>query len=203
LLGSLASGSHGEEERVDKEIADSVAAQFRSVFPEGTFTQVNVLGYGDDPDVEPGETAIRAFVHRAGHPAGNWEDDETVMQAFEQANRHAITRLHRDGEFSSIAWFQLIPDTPERRAPEAVLWGFPSFSLGMRSDVADGAPGFASVKTNLGPADLATVDALITAGIASTRAEVLRWAIGRIRENPAYTQVQQRAREVGKLKGRF
>jgi hypothetical protein len=59
------------------------------------------------------------------------------------------------------------------------------------------------VKTNLGPADLATVDALITAGIASTRAEVLRWAIGRIRENPAYTQVQQRAREVGKLKGRF
>ena len=39
--------------------------------------------------------------------------------------------------------------------------------------------------TRLGPADLATVDTLITAGIAGSRAEVLRWAVGRIRENPA------------------
>jgi hypothetical protein len=32
------------------------------------------------------------------------------------------------------------------------------------------------VMTRLGPADLATVDTLITAGIAGSRAEVLRWA---------------------------
>ena len=89
---------------MDKAIADSVAEQFRSAFPEGTFTQVYVLGYGDDPDVEPGETAIRAFIDRGGHPAGTWEDDETVMQTFEQANRQAITWLHRDGQLSSIAW---------------------------------------------------------------------------------------------------
>jgi hypothetical protein len=56
---------------------------------------------------------------------------------------------------------------------------------------------------SLGPADLATVDALITAGIASTRAEVMRWAIGRIRENPAYAQVQERAREISELKAQF
>ena len=170
---------------MDKAVSDSIEMQLRSVFPEGTFTQVHVLGYGDDPDVEPGETAIRAFVDRAGHPAGTWEDDERVMQAFETANRQAITWLHRDGQLPSIAWIQLIPDTPERRAPGAVLWGFPSFFFAMRSDVADDAPGFASVRTRLGPADLATVDALITAGIASSRAEAMRWAIGRIRENPA------------------
>jgi len=69
--------------------------------------------------------------------------------------------------------------------------------------VADDAPDFASVRTNLGPADLATVDALITAGIASTRAEVMRWAIGRIRENPAYAQIQDRAREISELKTQF
>jgi hypothetical protein len=188
---------------MDKAISDSLAAQFRSAFPEGTFTQVDVLGYGDDPDVEPGETAIRAFVDRAGHPAGTWEDDETVMQAFEKANRQAITWLHRDGKLPSIAWIHLIPDTPDRRAPGAVLWGFPSFSLGMRSDVADEALGFASVRTNLGPADLVTVDALITAGIGSTRAEVMRWAIGRIRENPAYAQIQEKAREISELKAQF
>jgi hypothetical protein len=194
---------HPEEERVDKAIADSVEAQFRSVFPAETFTQVDVLGYGDDPDVEPGETAIRAFVDRAGRPAGTWEDDEQVMQAFEEAHRQAVTWLHRDGQLPSIAWIQLIPDTPERRAPGAVLWGFPSFFLGMRSDVADDAPGFASVRTNLGPADLATVDALITAGVASTRAEVMRWAIGRIRENPAYAQIQGRVRDISELKAQF
>jgi hypothetical protein len=164
---------------------------------------VTVLGYGDDPDVEPGETAIRAFVDRAGRPVGTWEDDEEVMQAFGDAHRQAITWLHRDGQLPSIAWIHLIPDTPDRRAPGAVLWGFPSFSMGLRSDVADDAPGFASVQTNLGPADLATVDALITAGTASSRAEVMRWAIGRIRENPAYAQVQEKAREISELKAQF
>ena len=51
-----------------------------------------------------------------------------------------------------------------------------------------------------GPADPATVDALITAGIASSRAEVIRWAASRIRENPAYDQIQERVREISELK---
>lgn len=185
---------------MDRALADSLAAQLRSAFPEGAFTQVDVLGYGDDPDVEPGETAIRAFVDRAGHPAATFEDDEAVIQGFADANSQAITRLHRDRQLPGIAWIQLIPDTPDRRASGAVLWGFPSMLFGMRSDVTDAVPGLASVHTRLGAADLATVDTLITAGIATSRAEVMRWAIGRIRENPAYAQIQARAREVSKLK---
>lgn len=170
---------------MDKALSDSVAAQLRSVFPEGTFTQVDVLGYGDDPDVEPGEAAIRAFVDRAGCPAATFQDDEAVMRAFDNANSQTITWLHRDAQFPGIAWIQFIPDTPQRRAPGAVMWGFPSTFLGMRSDAATQAPGFASVQTRLGPADRATVDALITAGIASSRAEAIRWAIARIRQDPA------------------
>lgn len=188
---------------MDKALADSVVALFRSAFPDGAFTQVDALRYGDDPDVEPGETAIRAFVDRAGRPAETFQDDEEVMRAFEEAHRQAITWLHRDGQLPSIAWIQLIPDTPDRRAPGAVLWGFPSMFFGMRSDVTDAAPGFASVHTRLGPADLATVDAMITAGIASSRAEVVRWAIGLIRENPAYAQIQQKARETNELEDLF
>jgi hypothetical protein len=46
-------------------------------------------------------------------------------------------------------------------------------------------PDFTRVAILLGPADLAAVDALIMAGVATSRAEVLRWAVGRIRENPA------------------
>jgi hypothetical protein len=185
---------------LDRALSDSLAAQLRSAFPEGAFTQVDVLGYGDDPDVEPEETAIRAFVDRAGHPAATFEDDEAVIQGFADANSQAITRLHRDRQLPGIAWIQLIPDTPDRRAPGAVLWGFPSMFFGMRSDVTDAVPGLASVHTRLGPADLATVDALIAAGIATSRAKVMRWAIGRIREDPDYARIQARAREIGKLK---
>lgn len=188
---------------MDKTISDSVAAQLRAAFPEGAFTQVDVLEYGDDPDVEPGETAIRAFVDRGGQPARTFDDDEKVIRAFGEANEDAITRLHHDGQLPSIAWIQLIPDTPERRAPGAVLWGFPSMFFGMRSDVTDGSPGFADVRTRLGAADLATVDALIFAGIAGSRAEVLRWAIGRIRENPAYPQIQEKVRDTSELRARL
>jgi hypothetical protein len=63
---------------LDRALSDSLAAQLRSAFPEGAFTQVDVPGYGDDPDGEPGETAIRAFVDRAGRPAATFEDDEEV-----------------------------------------------------------------------------------------------------------------------------
>jgi hypothetical protein len=47
------------------------------------------------------------------------------------------------------------------------------------------------------------VDTLITAGIATSRAEVLRWAVGRIREHPAYAQLQQRVQEIDELKAQF
>jgi hypothetical protein len=57
--------------------------------------------------------------------------------------------------------------------------------------------------TRLGAADLATVDTLIAAGVASSRAEILRWTVGRIRENPAYAQLQDRVREISELKAQF
>ena len=45
--------------------------------------------------------------------------------------------------------------------------------------------------------DLATLDALITAGIEASRAEGVRWALARIREQPAYATLSERAREPG------
>jgi hypothetical protein len=111
---------------------------------------VDVLGYGDDPDVEPGETAVRVFVGRAGHPAGTWEDDETVLHAFENAHGQETKQLHRADLLPSVAWVQFIPDNPARQAQRGPLYGFPSMFLGMRSDVADEAEGFASVPTPAG-----------------------------------------------------
>ncbi len=44
------------------------------------------------------------------------------------------------------------------------------------------------MKARLGPVGLETLDTLIMAGIAATRAEAIRWALDRIRERPAYEQ---------------
>ncbi len=57
--------------------------------------------------------------------------------------------------------------------------------------------------TRLGSEDLATVDTLINAGIGGSRAEVLRWALGRVRDNPAYSQLQARVQEIDTLKAQF
>ena len=42
----------------------------------------------------------------------------------------------------------------------------------------------------LGPAGLETLDTLIIAGIAATRAEAIRWTLDRIRERPTYQRLQ-------------
>jgi len=38
------------------------------------------------------------------------------------------------------------------------------------------------------------------AGVAGSRAEILRWAVGRIREHPAYARIHDRVHEVSELK---
>jgi Arc/MetJ-type ribon-helix-helix transcriptional regulator len=55
----------------------------------------------------------------------------------------------------------------------------------------------------LAPTDLETLDTLITAGIATNRADAVRWALARIRERPAYEQLRARAREIEELKAQF
>ena len=60
----------------------------------------------------------------------------------------------------------------------------------------------ASTRSRLGPADLETLDALITAGIAASRSESTRWALARVREQPAYAKLSEQAREPSGLNGR-
>jgi hypothetical protein len=44
---------------------------------------------------------------------------------------------------------------------------------------------------------------VVTAGIAASRAEGARWALARIREQPAYGRLEERARELDELKAHF
>jgi hypothetical protein len=44
---------------------------------------------------------------------------------------------------------------------------------------------------------------LITVGIATNRAEAVRWALARVRERPAYAQLRERTHEIERLKTEF
>ncbi len=67
-------------------------------------------------------------------------------------------------------------------------------------DRAAGADGGTPVLVRLTGPELETVDTLIAAGIAADRAGAVRWALARVRERPAFSQLQQHAREIERLK---
>jgi hypothetical protein len=190
------------EDGMEKAVTDRIEEQVRSAFPEGAIARVQVLGYGDDPEVEPGETAIRVFIDRAGRPEGK-EADKEIVETFAEANRPVVKKLH-DELLSFISWVEFRPDRPTVTARPR---GGPILRIrgrgGRGATPDDVAEELTPVMTRLGPADLATVDTLVSAGIAQSRAEVLRWAVGRIREQPAYAQLQQRVREIDELKDQF
>ncbi len=178
-----------------------VEKHIRSLFPDDVISRVQVLEYGDDPAVEPGDVAVQVFLHRPDHPEGG-EPDEEIVGSFEKANRERLKRLNDDLP-RVIAWVEFQADSPdgaEKRRRHVLKIGRGGRAAKPLDDAAEEVT---PVMTRLGPADLATVDTLITAGIAGSRAEVLRWAVGRIRENPAYAQLQNRVREINELKARF
>jgi hypothetical protein len=125
---------------VDEAVAESVRERVLSVFPEGTFAWVDVLGYGDDPAVEPGDTAVRVFIDRAGRPEEGWDSKGTI-DAFAEANEEGIGKLY-EGLLPSIAWVEFVPDSPQARVrPYDQSLGMTRKFLGKWPDVMDGAPG--------------------------------------------------------------
>ena len=66
---------------------------------------------------------------------------------------------------------------------------------------ADGE--FTHVMVRLSTAELGIVDTLIAAGVATNRAEAVRWALTRIRERPAYEQLREHTRDIERLKSEF
>jgi hypothetical protein len=178
-----------EVERIDKLV--------RSAFDDGQIERVVVLEHGDDPEVGPGETAVRVFINLAGRTKA--KSGHASLHDFHEAHRAAFNKVR--GQLRPAAWW--VEYCPADAA-SADGHGASFRSVLREPEPDEAAPGeLTPVMTRLGPDDLATVDTLITAGIATSRAEVLRWAVGRIREHPAYAQIQQRVREISELKAQF
>ena len=162
---------------------ERIDQQVRSAFPDGAIARVQVLQYGDDPEVEPGQAAMRVFFDWPGRTDGKKADPKTV-HAFVVANSAALDVL-RDELPRSIRWVEFRPESPAGAASPHGL-SYRITERGRRAAAQDDVPeNFTPVMTRLGPADLAMLDSLITAGIVNSRAEGVRWAIGRLREYPA------------------
>jgi hypothetical protein len=192
---------------MDKTGTDSIEQVVRSAFAEGAVDRVVVLEHGDDPEVGPGETAVRIFINLAGQPED--KSGRPSLHTFHEANREAINQVRE--HLRPVAWWVEYrvsgadkPDKPDKPGDANRPGGGGKLRNLLRdAEPAEVAGELTPVMTRLGATDLATVDTLITAGIATSRAEVLRWAVARVREHPAYAQIQQRVNEISELKAQF
>jgi hypothetical protein len=186
---------------VDQEQLDHLTRQFdelvRERLPGAPIAKAEVLQYGDDPEIEPGQLMGRVTIE-----VGNTEEErKRDFRAFHDGQRDAIHELRK--ELDRIPEAQLLEFVASGEAEDGEHRGPRIRLAGSRGSLEVAGVSLTPVMARLGPDDLETVDALITAGIAASRAEAVRWALARIRERPAYAQLRDRAREIEELKAQF
>jgi hypothetical protein len=166
-------------------------AQVKAHFPAGEVQQVAVLGRDDDPSVEPGDLLVRVFFEDTG--------ENRSLRAWDRDHETAIGELQRE----------LAEGVPSARYLD--FWfgedgrrGRRRLRLGPRpGDPAGRGQDLTPADLRLGPADLDLLDALVTTGVAASRAEAVGWVLVRIRERPAYARLSERARELDELRSHF
>ena len=189
---------------MDRDVLDTIEREIdqevRARFPGTAVRQAVLLQYGDDPEIGPGDLWVRVLLD-ADRP----EDYEPTLTAFHQANWTA-------GE--QFAGY-LAAKLPEIRLVEYTFSNNPvtrgghgprvSSLVGEQvTDIREREHGETTLElTRLGPAGLETLDTLIMAGTAATRAEAIRWALDRIRERPAYQRLRELRSDADKLKNEF
>jgi Arc/MetJ-type ribon-helix-helix transcriptional regulator len=183
------------EAGMDRDVLDVIEREIdqeaRARFPGTAVRQAVLLQYGDDPLIEPGDLWVRVLLDEPDEPEDDWGP---LMTAFQQANQTAIEQFRgylaaKLREIMAVEYvFSNNPVTYDGDGPRC---GMP---VAQRlSEIQEWEHGGATfVLATLGPAGLETVDTLIMAGIAATRAEAIRWAVDRVREGPAYRRLGER-----------
>jgi Arc/MetJ-type ribon-helix-helix transcriptional regulator len=179
---------------MDRDVLDVIEREIdqevRARFPGTAVRQAVLLQYGDDPEIEPGDLWVRVLLDEPDEPEDDWGP---AMTAFQQANETAIEQFRgylaaKLREIMAVEYvFGNNPVTFDGDGPRC---GMP---VAQRlSDISEWEHGEATfVLVALGPAGLETVDTLIMAGIAATRAQAIRWAVDRVRERPAYRRLRE------------
>jgi hypothetical protein len=160
--------------------------------------RVELLQYGEDPEIEPGNLLLRVVIEAP-------DDKDERRQAFEEfahARHEAFREVRKELDklpVPTMLQFIASGEPPEGHGPRIQLMR----ARGGPSEDVETAPTLTPVMARVGAEDLETLDTLITAGIATSRAEAVRWALARIRERPAYEQLRARTREIEDLKSQF
>ena len=156
-------------------------------FPPEAVPRLVLLRYGDHPVIEPGELYLLVIPGQDGATRDAW-----MAEHFDHLEDFRARRLPEVKGFMVTTGARDSAGLPPTR-----IMQMDGISL-LDPEEDEIARGLTQVpEALLGPADLATLDTLITAGIAASRAEAARWALARIREQPAYAQLNERAREPG------
>jgi hypothetical protein len=160
-------------------------------FPAGAVPRLMLLQYGDHPVVEPGEVYLRVIFGQNLTTPDAWMD--------EYGERLEDFRAQRLPEVKGLVFTTDDTGTAARRPARIIKMD--DLSLLDREE-DELARGLTPVMALLGSADLETLDVLIIAGIAASRAEGVRWCLARIREQPTYAKLSERQREPGALEAR-
>ena len=169
-----------------------IDAEAAERFPPDAVPRLVLLRYGDHPVIEPGELYLLVIPGQDGATRDAW-----MAEHFDRLEDFRARRLPEVKGFMVTTGARDSAGLPPTR-----IMQMDGISL---LDPAEDeiARGLTQVpEALLGPVDLATLDTLITAGIAASRAEAARWALARIREQPAYAQLSGRAREPGEPRAR-
>ena len=183
---------------MDRDVLDTIEREIdqevRARFPGTAVRQAVLLQYGDDPLIEPWDLWVRVLLDEPDEPDDGWEP---VLTAFEQDNETAIEQFrgYLAAKLREIIEVEYVfCNNPVNFDGDGPRGGMP---VAQRlSDIQEWEHGEATfVLAALGPAGLETVDTLIMAGIAATRAEAMRWAVDRVREGPAYQRLGELRRD--------
>ena len=164
-----------------------IDAEAAERFPLGAVPRLVLLRYGDHPVIEPRELYLLVIPGQDGATRDAW--------MAEHSGRLEDFRAQRLPE---VKGFMVTTGARDSAGlPPTRIMQMDGISL-LDPEEDEIARGLTQVPgALLGPVDLATLDTLITAGIAASRAEGARWALARIREQPAYAQLSGRAGEPG------
>jgi hypothetical protein len=180
---------------------DRIRQQFdeevRRRLPGASIERTEVLQHGDDPEVEPGQLLARVVIAAPSEE----EERKRVFDELHAAHHEAFHELRKElNKLPVPVVLQFVAGgAPAEDRPKG-----PIIQLFHARGGGEGpAPGLTPVMARLGADDLETLDTLIGAGIATSRAEAVRWALARVRERPAYEQLRARTREIEELKSQF
>ena len=209
--------SQEARDRLQHEIEDEANRLFPGAVRRVTLVQPGELGEMDEQDhrllgraeFEPGELVPQIVFTEPPGTVGPVRAHQ-LLQMFRIADKPGTKQFNADGPAIKKFRHVLAERLPEVRH----LWikfenasgqsrGGRGVILLITDDGRSAANDSTAVMVRLKSAELETVDALITAGIASNRADAIRWALTRIRERPAFERLRAHTREIERLRTEF